>query len=245
MKQTKVIMGMPITIEIVDSVDKTVFSTVFDYFVSIDKTFSTYKKDSEISRLNRGALLQSHLSSDVREILQLAEDTKIETNGYFDIRTKERIDPSGIVKGWAVFNAAMMLKKSGYKNFFIDAGGDIQVSGKNNKKKSWTVGIRHPFSPDEIIKVLAIDDEGVATSGVYNRGQHIYNPHRKNRAITDIVSMTVIGSNIYDADRFATAAFAMGKKGIAFIQTLPKFEGYMIDNNGLATYTGGFERYVV
>jgi thiamine biosynthesis lipoprotein len=55
----------------------------------------------------------------------------------------------------------------------------------------------------------------------------------------------VIGPNIYEADRFATAAFAMESAGILFIEELEGFEGYMIDQHGLATYTSGFERYVV
>ena len=60
----------------------------------------------------------------------------------------------------------------------------------------------------------------------------------------DIVSLTVIGSNIYEADRFATAAFAMGNKGIDFIQATTNVEGYSIDRNGVATMTSGFEKFV-
>jgi len=63
--------------------------------------------------------------------------------------------------------------------------------------------------------------------------------------LLDIASITIIGPNVYDADRFATAAFAMGKRGIQFIEKLAGFEGYMIDMRGIATYTSGFERYVL
>jgi thiamine biosynthesis lipoprotein len=59
----------------------------------------------------------------------------------------------------------------------------------------------------------------------------------------EIVSLTVIGPNIYEADRFATAAFAMGEKGILFIEDLAGFEGYMINHEGLATFTSGFKEY--
>src|SRR5258706_490587 len=126
----------------------------------------------------------------------------------------------------------------------VDAGGDIQVFGKNNEGRDWRVGIRNPFNMDEIVKVLAVSDCGVATSGTYVRGQHIYNPKDSEETIPEIVSLTVIGPNIYDADRFATAAFAMGRDGIIFIERLEGFEGYMIDKNGLATLTSGFEGYV-
>jgi thiamine biosynthesis lipoprotein len=77
------------------------------------------------------------------------------------------------------------------------------------------------------------------------RGQHIYNPHQSHTPIRDIVSLTVIGPDIYEADRFATAAFAMGRQGIQFIEHLQGFEGYLIDAQARATFTSGFERYVV
>ncbi|MGH7193526.1 MAG: FAD:protein FMN transferase, partial [Candidatus Saccharimonadales bacterium] len=82
------------------------------------------------------------------------------------------------------------------------------------------------------------------TSGTAIRGQHIYDPHRPDKPIEEIVSLTVIGPDIYEADRFATAAFAMGKAGIGFIGSLDGFEGYMIDAAKQATFTDGFEGYV-
>lgn len=246
MKQTELIMGMPIAVEVVDQqVTADDLKAVFAYFRTVDQTFSTYKKDSEISRLNRGELTADRLSSDVKEILQLAEDTKKETNGYFAIQTKNGIDPSGIVKGWAVYQASELLRKQKFTDFLIDAGGDIQAVGKNSNGKLWTIGIRHPFDADQIVKVIAVADKGVATSGTYQRGHHIYDPRDNNREVTSIASLTVIGPTIYDADRFATAAFAMGKKGIYFIENLPGYEGYMIDRKGKATSTTGFEQFVI
>ena len=239
-------MGMPITIEIAESkANESDIASIFDYFASVDRMFSTYKKESEISRLNAGEITKKQISTDVRQILQLADDTKKESHGYFNIEHNGKIDPSGIVKGWAIFNAAGLLKEHGFQNFYVDAGGDIQVSGKNEKGTDWTIGIRNPFNRDEIVKVVRLVNKGIATSGLYVRGQHIYNPHQPNAPITDIASMTVIGPNVYDADRFATAAFAMGVKGIQFIEKLPGYDGYMIDSKGLATMTSRFERFVV
>jgi thiamine biosynthesis lipoprotein len=246
MKQTQLIMGMPITVEIVDShVGEEIFEKVFEYFTSVDEKFSTYKKTSEISRFNSNQLSKEKLSTDVKLILQLAKDTKRETNGYFTIEKDGIIDPSGIVKGWAIYNAAEMLKKNGFQNYYVDAGGDIQVSGRNKEGSKWRVGIRNPFQREEIIKVLALTEEGVATSGTSIRGQHIYNPFSPKKAIMDIVSLTVIAPNIYDADRFATAAFDMGKKGIHFIEQNENLEGYMIDASGKATFTSGFNLHVL
>lgn len=237
-------MGMPITIEIVDAnVNSEIFAKIFSYFESVDKKFSTYKNESEISKINRGEIASSGYSEEMKEIFALSEETKKITNGYFDIYHNGKYDPSGIVKGWAIFNASKLLKENGFKNFYIEAGGDIQVSGRNAEGKVWTVGIRNPFNKNEIVKTLYIKNMGIATSGTYERGQHIYNPKNESDIIDDIVCLTVIGPNIYEADRFATPAFAMGKNGIEFIERLDGFEGYMIDKNGIATMTSGFNKY--
>ena len=132
---------------------------------------------------------------------------------------------------------------AGARDFFIDAGGDIQSSGRNAAGKEWSVGIRNPFNAAEIIKVVYPRGRGIATSGTYVRGQHIYDPHAPGRPIVDIVSLTVIGPDVLEADRFATAAFAMGKDGIVFIEQTPGLEGYVVDSNGRATLTSGFEAY--
>ena len=119
------------------------------------------------------------------------------------------------------------------------------MAGSNSQGQDWRVGIRNPFNLHEIVKVLAVSNCGVATSGTSIRGQHIYDPHNSHQLRTDLVSLTVIGPNIYEADRFATAAFAMGNAGIMFIEQLAGFEGYAIDRNGQAIYTSDFVRYTI
>lgn len=245
MKETRLLMGMPITVEIAEAAaSRDDLEHIFVYFAWVDETFSTYKETSEISRINRGELSVSEYSEPVQTILALSAETKRETRGYFDIQRDGLYDPSGIVKGWSIQNAAQMLRARGVRNFYIDAGGDIQVSGHKDGK-GWRVGIRNPFNRVENVKVLLLTDRGIATSGTAIRGQHISNPHDPRKPILDIVSLTVIGPNIYEADRFATAAFAMGRQGIYFLEQLDGFEGYMIDNQARATLTSGFERYVL
>ncbi|HUC31698.1 MAG TPA: FAD:protein FMN transferase [Candidatus Paceibacterota bacterium] len=247
MKQTRFLMGMPITAEIVDpQANEQIFNEIFDYFVHIDEKFSTYKSASEITAINDGTLAAADASEEMQLVLAMCEETKQQTNGYFDIKTPNgKLDPSGLVKGWAIWNAAKLLEKKGFENFYIDAGGDIQPHGKNADGAPWAVGIKNPFNPSENIKVVHVGEEGVATSGTYIRGDHIYNPRAGGQPMSDIVSLTVIGPNIHDADRFATAAFAMGMDGIKFIEQLSGFEGYIIDKNKIATITTGFEKYTV
>ncbi len=245
MKQTRLMMGMPITVEVVDAgTTEQALEAVFAYFDYVDRKFSTYKEDSEISRINQHALRPEQFSEDMRTIFALAEETRQETDGYFDIAHNGMYDPSGIGKGWAIQQAADLLRRKGYCDFYVEAGGDIQAMGRNRRGQNWRVGIRNPFNLNEIVKVLTLTNAGVATSGTYIRGQHIYNPKQNGDLVTDVVSLTVIGPDIYDADRFATAAFAMGREGIAFVESLEGFEGYMIDREGQATLTTGFSRYV-
>jgi thiamine biosynthesis lipoprotein len=244
--QTRLLMGMPISVRIADA-EATVahLDRVFAYFEYVDDTFSTYKPNSEIERLNRGELTVAGASADLQAIFALGEQTRQQTDGFFDIRRPDGgCDPSGIVKGWAVRQAADLLGAAGLRNFLVDAGGDLQVSGTNGGAL-WRIGIRNPFNRSQYVKVLALSDRGVATSGTAIRGQHIYNPHQPDAPLDEIASLTVIGPDVYEADRFATAAFAMGRAGIRFIEALPDFEAYQIDVRAQATATSGLERYVV
>ncbi len=239
-------MGMPVTLEVVDPVSSpTLFDEVFAYFNYIDEKFSTYKEHSEIMQINRGERTLAQASPDMQTIFGLAEQARMDTDGYFDIQRDGHYDPSGLVKGWAIFNAAGIVRARGFQNFYVEAGGDIQAAGKNSQGQDWRVGIRNPFNMEEIVKVLAVSDLGVATSGTYVRGEHIYNPKNPGEPIPDIVSITVIGPDIYEADCYATAAFAMGPEGIGFIEGQAGFEGYMIDKRRRAIFTSGFSRYVI
>lgn len=246
MRQTRIVMGMPITVEIADLSDNNkIFDKVFAYFTYIDQKFSTYKSDSETTLINEDKIDPKNFSKDMKTVLLLSEKTKKETGGFFDINVNGKLDPLGLVKGWAILNAAKILKETGFENFFIDAGSDIQFSGLNKKRESWTVGIRNPFNVGQIVKLVKLKNKGIATSGTYVRGEHIYNPKKNYAPADEILSLTIIGPNVYEADRFATAAFAMGKEGINFIEKLKGFEGYSIDKNGIATMTSGFKKFTI
>ena len=245
MRETRIMMGMPITVDVVAASAAAMIDDAFAYFDGVDRRFSTYKPDSEISRINAGEIAPPRYSAEMQEILALAEETRRDTDGYFDITKPDGSrDPSGIVKGWAIRNAARRLTNAGASDFFVDAGGDIQSQGRNADGDTWSVGIRNPFNPREIVKVVYPRGAGVATSGSYVRGQHIYDPHAPQRSLTEIVAITVIGPDVLEADRFATAAFAMGRDGIAFIEARDGLEGYMIDRKGMATMTSGLGSYL-
>ena len=246
MREKRDIMGMPITVTVADArVRVQDLEAVFAEFAAVDAQFSPFKPDSEVCRFNRGEIGVDEFSLRMCEILALSEQTKRDTGGYFDItRPDGIIDPCGVVKGWAVRNAARQLADMGFANFCVEAGGDIQCRGVKDDGGEWTVGIRNPFAEGEIVKVLQPRGHGVATSGNYIRGAHIYNPHTGRYGSDDIVSLTVIGADVLEADRYATAAFAMGRKGIHFIERLPGLEAYEIDHAGTARMTTGLKKYL-
>ena len=244
MRDTRLIMGMPIEIQVVGGAEAApLLEDAFAYLGEVDERFSTYKEESEISRINRGALALTDASDQMQEIFTRAEDAKRATEGYFDIKRPDgKLDPSGIVKGWAIRNAAARLRAAGVTDFFINAGGDIASAGKNEKGGEWSVGIENPFDRAQIVKVVYPKGKGVATSGSYIRGAHIYDPHAPSRALTELASITVIGPDVEQADVLATAAFAMGKRGLAFLESQEGFEAYGIET-GVATMTSGFAQY--
>ena len=246
MRETRIIMGMPISLAVLDAhARQEHLDAVFGEFTAIDAQFSPFKDDSEVSRLNRGEIGRDRITPRLREVFDLCEKTKSETKGYFDITKPDgTLDPCGMVKGWAIRNAARQLAEMGFVNFCVEAGGDIQCSGVNDEGCEWTVGIRNPFNAEEIVKVLTPKGHGVATSGNYIRGNHIYNPHTGQYASDNIVSITVVGPDVLEADRFATAAFAMGRDGIYFIERTKGLEAYEIDTSGTARMTSGLERYL-
>lgn len=152
-------MGMPITVDIDGASGGVLVDTIFDHFERIDRRFSTYRADSEISAINRGDLPVRDWSGEMMEVLALAAQTKDQTDGYFDIRKPDgSLDPSGIVKGWAIRNAAGIVRRAGVGDFFIEAGGDIQSYGRNASGLDWSVGIRNPFNAAEIIKIVYSTD---------------------------------------------------------------------------------------
>jgi thiamine biosynthesis lipoprotein len=239
------IMGMPIGIEVHDpEVDPAALDAAFDWFRRVDATFSTYKADSEISRLNRGELTLADAHPDVRAVLARCEELYEETGGYFDIRVpflRGVIDPSGLVKGWSVERAGEILAEAGARNFAVNAGGDIVVRGHPPEALMWRIGIKHPFEHDRVAAVVGMTDGTVATSATYERGQHIFNPYTAGPP-TGVLSVTITGPDLGTADAYATAVFAMGEEGPNWAATLSGYEAMIILDTRTVLTTPGFPR---
>ena len=209
------VMGMPVVVDVRDGdAGPDAVDEVFAWLRFVDATFSTYRADSEIRRLDAGALALADAHPLVREVLARGERLRARTGGYFDARAAGRLDPSGLVKGWAVDRAAALLTAAGARRFCVNAGGDVVVRGG-----PWRVGVQHPRERDRVAAVLSLTDAAVATSGAYERGEHIVDPLTR-RPARGALSVTVLGRDLATADAYATAAFAMGERGPAWTATL-------------------------
>ena len=234
-------MGMPILIDVRDhEVDSAALDGAFDWLRFVDTTFSTYQDDSEISRLNRGELSLEEAHPDVRAVLGRCERLRHETGGYFDIEAAGN-DPAGLVKGWSVDRAAQILEVAGARNYAIYAGGDIRVCGRPAPEPHWLVGIQHPLLPDRVAAVVPANELAIATSGAYERGRHILDPH-SGRPPEGVLSVTVVGPELASADAYATAAFAMGEAGPAWTAGLGGYEAMTILDDERVLYTRSFPR---
>jgi thiamine biosynthesis lipoprotein len=237
-------MGTVIGIDVRDrDVRDPVIDEAFGRFRAIDERFSTFRTDSEVSRYGRGEVRGDDLSDELREVLGLCEVVRVRSDGVFDIRRHRAdgvVDPSGLVKGWAVEEAVAILHRAGARNFAVNAGGDIVARGEPVPGRAWRVGLQHPEIREAIAAVLDVRDLAVATSGAYERGDHVINP-RTGAPPTDLLSATVAGPSLTFADAYATAAFAMGIDGIRWVAGLPGYEGCVITTDRRFIWTDGFE----
>jgi FAD:protein FMN transferase len=185
----------------------------------VDLRFSSYLANSEVSRLADGTLSERDAHPDVRAVLAMCEAVRADSGGAFDARrwsSDGRLDPSGLVKGWAVQRAADELDAAGVRDFAIDAGGDVVAHGGPDPGRGWLVGIRHPREADRVAAVLDISDLAVATSALYERGAHIHDP-RSHEVPTGLQSVTVVGPSLTWADAYATTAFVLGLDGLGWV----------------------------
>lgn len=215
------------------------------WLTDVDARFSPYRPTSLVSRLGRGEVELDACPADLRFVLTRCEALRVETDGFFDVRGPGLLggfDPSGYVKGWAVEEAAHILEAAGARNYAINAGGDVIVRGSPEPGRPWVVGIRHPLEADQIVARLAVggglERGAVATSGLYERGRHIIDPHT-GTSPADLLSMTVAGPSLAVADSYATATFAMGSRGLAWLATRPGYGGYAIDARLQPAWTAG------
>jgi thiamine biosynthesis lipoprotein len=248
------IWGTAITVDVRDPIVPEAVDGVFAWFQRVDAIFSTWRADSEISRLSRGELSLCDVSHELCAVLDLCDQVSEDSHGAFDIyvgadpRVALReglgpIDPSGLVKGWALQRAAHDLRQAGAENFAMNAGGDVITAGRPRPGALWRVGVRHPWQRDRVAMVLDVSDVGVATSGRYERGDHIIDP-RTGEPATGLMSVTIVAEELALADGYATAALVLGAEGPAWLAERALAAAAIFDD-GTSVVTNALRRYRV
>jgi FAD:protein FMN transferase len=206
----------------------------------IEARFSTFRPDSEISRIDRGELAIEDAHPDVREVLGACAVLRAESDGAFDAWRDRRLDPSGYVKGWAAERAADVLRASGARNFSINVGGDIVTAGEPRPGSPWRVGVRDPEDGARMVVVLGVRNGAVATSGLYERGAHVTDA-RTGEVPSRWRSITILAPDLATADAIATAALAMGEDGPAWAARRPGCAVAAMDGEGRLWTTPALE----
>ncbi len=118
----------------------------------------------------------------------------------------------------------------------------MRVLGERAPGLPWRIGVQHPRERDRVAAVLHAPPDGlaVATSGAYERGAHIVDPHT-GRPPSGVLSVTVAGPELGTADAYATAAFAMGTDGPAWTATLGAYAALTILAPGRMLSTPGMD----
>jgi thiamine biosynthesis lipoprotein len=239
-RRVEAVMGIPVGIDVRDrDADQGAVERAFAHLRAVDAAFSPYRSDSHVSRLDVGALALRDAPREVRAVLERCERLRLETDGRFDVRATGRLDPSGFVKGWAVDGAVAILRAAGARDLCVHAGGDVRVCGERAPGRPWRIGVQHPLERDRLAAVLvARGDLAVATSGAYERGAHIVDPHT-GRPPRGVLSVTVAGPDLGTADAYATAAFAMGADAPGWTATLRGYAALSILEGGRVLSTPG------
>lgn len=203
-----------------------------------DAIFSTWKPDSPMSRMRRGLLTLDAAPEEIRQVLDLCSSVRELTSGWFDPWAMPGgVDPTGIVKGWAVERALGALRVRDVVGASVNAGGDVAVFGHPEGGDLWRIGVRHPWRPDALACVLVVRD-AVATSGTYERGPHLLDPWTREPRV-GAASASVVGPSLALADGLATALAVGGDDVLGRLDELPSYEGYLVRADGTEAWTAG------
>ena len=241
------VMGMPISLALRgthtrDAPALDAWSACLADLRVTDRVFSTYRDDSHVSRLARGEIGLDECPAAVREVLDLAEQARQESAGAFDVRRPGPdgtlvLDPSGVVKGWAVQQASVHLRSLEDTDFCLSAGGDMVCHVAAEDRPEWQIGVEDPREPSRVLAVVPVRQGAVATSGHAHRGQHVLDA-RTGEPPTGIASVTVVAPDLTWADIDATAAYALGEQAAEWLRTRPRRAGLVVWADGSTEVVG-------
>ena len=205
-----------------------------------DAVFSTWDPRSPLSRLRCGTICEADGPPGLAEVRAVCETARDASGGWFDPWAMPGgYDPTGLVKGWAVDRALDALRQAGLPAALVNGGGDLAAFGGPAPGEPWQAGIRHPWRPAGLAAVLEVHG-AVATSGTYERGAHLVDPHT-GRPACRAASATVTGPSLAMADALATALAVGGDAALRAVGELTGYAGYLIRPDGTETWTSGMQ----
>lgn len=226
--------GSPSTAELYDGIEAAV-----DLLHQADETLSTWKPDSALSRLRRGELARRDAPDLITEVLARCEVARRATRGWFNPWSMPGgVDPTGLVKGWAAQRSLDLLRHTGVAGALVNAAGDVASFGGPADGAAFRVGITDPTEPRRLAGVITTPG-AVATSGTYERGNHLIDPHSRAHT-TRAASATVVGPDLGLADAFATALCVAGPEGLSFVEETEDYEALIITFDGAWLTTAHF-----
>ena len=217
------VMGMPVSIHLRGAVDhdgvETAVAQAFGVLRRVDAVFSTWREDSDLMRVRRGELGEVDAHPWLAEVAALCDEAERRTHGLFSsLATGTEPDPTGLVKGWAVEQAARHLQHVHGISFCVNAGGDLLAGAAAGAAPSvWRVGVEDPRDRLRVAATVELSRGGLATSGNAARGAHIADP-RSGRRVRRDGSATVWGPSLLWADAWATALFVDPARGQAALE---------------------------
>ena len=239
------VMGTVVTLSLfhADGLDMTRARPYFDeaehVLREVDRVFSTYRPESPVSRLRRGEMALGEAPPEVAEVLDLCREAREKTAGWFDPWAMPGgVDPTGLVKGWAAGKALTVLVAAGTDGALVNAAGDLASHGVVAPGQGFRAGIADPAAPGTLAAIVALDG-ALATSGTYERGSHLLNPHTQVRE-SAVASASVTGPDPALADAFATALCVGGEAVLERLEHVAHYEAFVINFDGSRRMTPGF-----
>jgi len=237
-------MGMPISLALRgrhtdDVAARWAWADVMASLRDADRVFSTYRDDSDVSRLRRGEVDLEDCAPEVAEVLALGTRAQQESHGAFSVWRpgpdgRRVLDPSGVVKGWAAERAAAALSELDETDFCLSAGGDLTCRTLHPDGPPWRIGVEHPADAFRVVAVVPVFTGAVATSGTSHRGAHLVDA-RTGRAPEGVASVTVVAGSLTWADIDTTAAYAQGPEAARWLETQPGRSGLVVWADGTTT----------
>jgi thiamine biosynthesis lipoprotein len=212
------VMGTVFSFAFGSAPDRRVLRAIEDELDRIDRVFSPFREDSETNRLAR-SVSSAPRSADMSAVLTLCDSAAALTDGWFDAFHSGRLDPTGLVKGWAVQRVERMLTDAGSTRHAINGGGDVLVVSDPGVDEPWRIGVSGGRG---LVATVQAHNLAVATSGNVERPAEIVDPFTGQPTVS-VQALTILGPEIVVADVLATAAVARGAADPGWFRRLPGY----------------------